>query len=66
MGRARDCETPGVEQGDVRPITVTEVFGDEQAAAVAEYLASSTYRPTMKLLSERLPNPAHHPVFRID
>jgi deazaflavin-dependent oxidoreductase (nitroreductase family) len=55
-----------VEKGDTRSITVTEVFGDEQAAAVAGYLASSTYRPTIKLLSERLPNPEDHPVFRID
>jgi deazaflavin-dependent oxidoreductase (nitroreductase family) len=55
-----------VEKGDTRSITVTEVFGNERAAAVAAYLASSSYRPTVKLLTERLPDPEDHPVFRID
>jgi hypothetical protein len=55
-----------VEHRVARPITATEIFGAERAAAVAEYLATSTYGPTIKLLSERLPDPADHPVFRID
>ena len=42
------------------------MFGAERAAAVAEYLATSTYAPTIRLLTQRLPDPADHPVFRID
>lgn len=55
-----------VERGTANTITATEVFGAEQAAAVAEYLATSTYGPTIKLLTTRLPDPTDHPVFRID
>ena len=47
-------------------IRAVEVFGEERAAAVAEYLATSTYGPTIRLLSQRLPDPSDHPVFRID
>lgn len=55
-----------VERGRSQVITVTEVAEEEQAAAVAEYLATSTYRPTIRLLTDRLPDPTDHPVFRID
>jgi len=54
-----------VEHRVEREIQAVEVFGEERAAAVAEYLATSTYRPTIQLLTERLPDPTDHPVFRI-
>jgi hypothetical protein len=55
-----------VEHGLVRRIRAVEVAGDERAAAVAEYLATSTYGPTIRLLTRRLPDPGDHPVFRIE
>ena len=55
-----------VERRVERGIRAVEVFGEERAAVVAEYLATSTYGPTIRLLTERLPDPADHPVFRID
>jgi hypothetical protein len=55
-----------VERRVEREIKAVEVFGEERATAVAAYLATSTYAPTIRLLTERLPDPADHPVFRID
>ena len=55
-----------VERRVGREIRAVEVFGEERAGAVAEYLATSTYGPTIRLLTRRLPDPADHPVFRID
>jgi hypothetical protein len=55
-----------VERGVTREFRAVEVFGEERAAAVAAYLATSTYSPTIRLLTQRLPDPADHPVFRID
>lgn len=55
-----------VTRRTVRRISGVEVFGEERAAAVAEYLATSKYRPTIRLLTQRLPDPGDHPVFRID
>ncbi len=55
-----------VERRVGREIQAVEVFGEERAAAVAEYLVTSTYGPTIRLLTQRLPDPADHPVFRID
>ena len=49
-----------------RPFRATEVFGPERAVAVATYLRTSTYGPTKRLLTERLPDPDDHPVFRIE
>jgi deazaflavin-dependent oxidoreductase (nitroreductase family) len=49
-----------------RTIRATEVFGQERATAVATYLATSTFGPTKRLLTERLPDPDDHPVFRVD
>jgi deazaflavin-dependent oxidoreductase (nitroreductase family) len=54
------------EGGVTRAIQATEVAGDEREAAVARYLATSTYRPTIRLLTTRLPDPDDHPVFRIE
>jgi deazaflavin-dependent oxidoreductase (nitroreductase family) len=55
-----------VERRVTREFRAVEVFGEERAAAVAAYLATSTYGPTIRLLTQRLPDPADHPVFRID
>jgi hypothetical protein len=55
-----------VERRVEREIRAVAVFGEERAAAVAEYLATSTYSPTIRLLNQRLPDPTDHPVFRID
>jgi len=67
---ARNLRTSGtaelVEHGTARRFRAVEVSGDERAAAVAEYLATSTYGPTIRLLTRRLPDPEHHPVFRIE
>ena len=49
-----------------RAFRATEVFGPERATAVATYLDTSTYGPTRRLLTERLPDPDDHPVFRVD
>ena len=54
-----------VEHRVEREIRAVEVFGEERAAAVAEYLATSRYGPTIRLLTQRLPDPTDHPVFRI-
>jgi F420H(2)-dependent quinone reductase len=55
-----------VDSGTARWVRAVEVSGDERAAAVAEYLATSRYRPTIRLLTRRLPDPDDHPVFRIE
>lgn len=55
-----------VEAGTSRAIEAVEVFGAQRAAAVAAYLATSTYAPTQRLLTRRLPHPDDHPVFRIE
>jgi deazaflavin-dependent oxidoreductase (nitroreductase family) len=54
------------EGGVTRTIRVTEVADDERNAAVGRYLETSTYRPTIRLLTTRLPDPDDHPVFRIE
>lgn len=55
-----------VEHGTTRTFRAVEVAGDERVAAVAEYLATSSYGPTIRLLTRRLPDPDDHPVFRIE
>jgi hypothetical protein len=55
-----------VESRVPHTIQATEVFGPERAAAVAEYLATSTFGPTKRLLTEHLPDADDHPVFRIE
>ena len=55
-----------VERGTARRVRAVEVLGDERAAAVATYLATSKYGPTVRLLTRRMPDPDDHPVFRID
>jgi hypothetical protein len=55
-----------VEQRTAWRVRAVEVSGAERAAAVAQYLATSTYGPTIRLLTRRLPDPDDHPVFRIE
>jgi deazaflavin-dependent oxidoreductase (nitroreductase family) len=55
-----------VERGKTTSIRATEVLGAERAAAVAAYLATSRFGPTKRLLTQRLPDPDDHPVFRIE
>ena len=66
---ARDSRAAGtaelVEGGVSRAFRTHEVFGEERTAAVARYRQASTYAPTKRLLTERLPDPDDHPVFRI-
>ena len=66
---ARNLRATGMaklrEGGTTRTIQAREVLGDERRAAVARYLETSTYRPTIRLLTTRLPDPDDHPVFRI-
>ncbi len=67
---ARNLRSSGfgelVECGTTRQVRAVEVDGAERAAAVAEYLATSRYGPTIRLLTTRLPDPVDHPVFRIE
>jgi deazaflavin-dependent oxidoreductase (nitroreductase family) len=53
------------EAGSWRAIRATEVTGDERRLAVGHYLETSAYRPTIDILTARLPDPDDHPVFRI-
>jgi len=66
---ARDLRAAGtaelVEGGVSLAFRTEEVFGEERTAAVARYRQTTTYAPTKRLLTERLPNPDDHPVFRI-
>lgn len=63
----RAAGTAELKEGRVwRVFRATEVFGPERAAAVAAYLDTSTFGPTKRLLTERLPDPDDHPVFRVD
>jgi deazaflavin-dependent oxidoreductase (nitroreductase family) len=54
------------ERGARTTIRATEVAGAERSAAVARYLETSSYGPTIRLLTTRLPDPDDHPVFRIE
>jgi hypothetical protein len=67
---ARNLRTSGtaelVEQGTAQRVRAVEVAGAERAAAVAQYLATSTYGPTIRLLTRQLSDPDDHPVFRIE
>lgn len=54
------------EKGRPSQIRATEVFGDERKAVVEAFLASTKYPETRRILSEVLPHPTQHPVFRIE
>jgi deazaflavin-dependent oxidoreductase (nitroreductase family) len=52
--------------GKSQPVTAVEVHDDERAAVIAAFVASSKYAPTRRILTDLLPNPDEHPVFRIE
>jgi hypothetical protein len=54
------------EKGKVTPVRASEVQGDERRAVVEAFLASSNYATTRRIMSETLPRPEQHPVFRIE
>lgn len=54
------------ERGQVARVRATEAVGDERRVVVEAFLASSTYAPTRRIMSEILPSPEQHPVFRIE
>lgn len=50
----------------VARVRAIEASGDERRAVVEAFLASSKYAPTRRIMSEILPRPEQHPVFRIE
>ena len=54
------------EKGRVARVRAKEALGDERRAVVEAFLASSNYAPTRRIMSEILPRPEQHPVFRIE
>jgi hypothetical protein len=53
-------------RGVAQRITVIEAIGTERDEVVRAYLATSNYTPTRRIMTEVLPKPEQHPVFRID
>lgn len=54
------------EKGKVTRVRATEAQGDERRAVVEAFLASTNYATTRRIMSEALPRPEQHPVFRIE
>ena len=54
------------DKGRVARVRAIEASGDERRAVVEAFLASSNYAPTRHIMSEILPKPEQHPVFRIE
>jgi hypothetical protein len=42
------------------------VHGDERRAVVEAFVGSSKYAPTRRIMTDVLPDPDQHPVFRIE
>lgn len=53
-------------KGKVTQVRATEALGSERRAVVEAFIATSKYAPTRRMLSEILPRPEQHPVFRIE
>lgn len=53
-------------RGAVEEIAAVEATGAERDHVVRAYLATSNYAPTRRIMTEVLPKPEQHPVFRID
>jgi F420H(2)-dependent quinone reductase len=66
---ARNLRSAGLavlrEKGKSRRINAVEVHGVERQAVFDAFLASSRYAPTQRILTEVLPDPGQHPVFKI-
>jgi hypothetical protein len=54
------------ERGESMRISAAEVHGDERRAVVEAFVGSSKYAPTRRIITDVLPDPAQHPVFRIE
>lgn len=52
-------------QGRIEEIAGVEVIGPERAEVVSEFLATSKFAATRRIMTEVLPEPEQHPVFRI-
>jgi hypothetical protein len=55
-----------VEKGRPQRVGAIEVGGEEQRAVVEAFLATSRFVATRRILTEVLPDPADHPVFRLE
>jgi F420H(2)-dependent quinone reductase len=54
------------KSGESTLIGAVEVDGDERRAVVEAFVASSKYAPTRRIMTDVLPDPDQHPVFRIE
>jgi hypothetical protein len=54
------------ERGESTRISAVEVRGDERRAVVEAFVRSSKYAPTRRIMTDVLPEPDQHPVFRIE
>jgi F420H(2)-dependent quinone reductase len=54
------------ERGESTLVSAVEVHGDERRAVVEAFVASSKYAPTRRIMTNVLPDPDQHPVFRIE
>ncbi len=54
-----------VEKGRAERVSAVEAEGEERRAVVEAFFATSRYSATRRILSEVLPDPADHPVFRL-
>jgi len=52
-------------KGEGRRISAVEVHGTERQAVFDAFLASRRYAATRRILTEVLPDPGQHPVFKI-
>lgn len=63
--RARGEAVLVVEKGRAERVSAVEAEGEERRAVVEAFFATSRYSATRRILSEVLPDPADHPVFRL-
>jgi F420H(2)-dependent quinone reductase len=53
-------------RGVAERVAAVEATGTERDEVVRAYLATSNYTPTRRIMTEVLPKPEQHPVFRIE
>ena len=67
---ARNLRASGMavlrKRGESTRISTVEVHGDERRAVVEGFVRSSKYAPTRRIMTDVLPDPDQHPVFRIE
>ncbi|TMF85428.1 MAG: nitroreductase family deazaflavin-dependent oxidoreductase [Chloroflexi bacterium] len=54
------------EHGRTIQVRAIEAHGEEKRTVIEAFVASSKYAPTRRMMSETLPDPDQHPVFRIE